>query len=296
MLVLGFPEYVPQSQALAKELSAPWEEVEIHQFPDGESRVRLPTVLPSRVVFCRSLHRPNDKLIELFFAAQAARQSGVRHLILVAPYLCYMRQDAAFRPGEVISQTILGGVLANLFDAVITVDPHLHRTHSLREAVPAKHALALSAAPKIAEFLADHAKDSFLLGPDEESEQWVKAIARPHGFHYAVASKVRHGDCDVQITIPDTMKDIKRVVIIDDVTSTGCTLAEMAAVLQMAGTIQIDALVTHALFAEGSLERLHRVGIHHVWSTDSIDHSSNVIALADLLANGVQEVLKTSDI
>ena len=62
--------------------------------------------LPDRVILCRSLDRANDKLVELLLAAEAARASGASRLTLVAPYLCYMRQDKAFEPGEVVSQKL----------------------------------------------------------------------------------------------------------------------------------------------------------------------------------------------
>ncbi len=101
--------------------------IERHRFPDGELKLRLPTPLPARVVLLRSLHRPNEKLVELLLAARAARELGAMHLTLVAPYLAYMRQDVAFAPGEAVSQRIVGRWLADLFNAVVTIDPHLHR-------------------------------------------------------------------------------------------------------------------------------------------------------------------------
>jgi hypothetical protein len=87
------------------------------------------------VVVYRSLHQPNEKLVELMLLALQARAWGVQRLLLVAPYLAYMRQDIAFNPGEAISQRVVGAFLATLFDAVITVDPHLHRVATLEEAV-----------------------------------------------------------------------------------------------------------------------------------------------------------------
>ena len=122
--------------------------IERHRFPDGEMRLRLPAELPARVVLWRSLQQPNEKLVELLLAAQTARTLGAQHLTLVAPYLAYMRQDIAFNPGEAVSQRIVGGFLAGLFDAIITVDPHLHRVATLQEAVPVTDAIVLSGAPR----------------------------------------------------------------------------------------------------------------------------------------------------
>jgi ribose-phosphate pyrophosphokinase len=71
-------------------------EVALHRFPDGELRVTVGPAAPTTIIYA-ALDRPNDKLLAILFAAEALRRDGARRLILVAPYLCYMRQDAAFR-------------------------------------------------------------------------------------------------------------------------------------------------------------------------------------------------------
>lgn len=136
-----------------------------HRFPDGELRLRLPERLPPNVVIFRSLYRPNEKLIELLLTARTAHQLGARRLSLVSPYLAYMRQDIAFNPGEAISQRVVGAFLADLFDDLVTIDPHLHRIHSLDEAIPLRNAVALSGAPMLATLIAQHRTNPCWSGP-----------------------------------------------------------------------------------------------------------------------------------
>lgn len=283
-LLIGFPEYNGPARDLAAAAGLPYAEAEIHHFPDGESRIRLPEKLPPRVVFCRSLHRPNEKLVELMLAAATARRLGVKYLALVAPYLCYMRQDKAFRPGESISQTIVGGWLADAFDALLTVDPHLHRIRRLHDAAPLDDAVALSAAEPMADFLAEKLDDPLLIGPDAESEQWVAAIAKHGSLQHAVALKQRFGDRDVRITLPTGDYNGRQIVLVDDVASTGCTLEATAKALEPLHPAGISVLVTHALFTGNAQERLHRTGVDRIWSCDSIPHPTNHIKLAPLLA------------
>ncbi len=290
MLVLGFSDYVEQGRRLADALGCEYDGIAVHRFPDGESRVTVPTDLPERVVICRSLDRPNDKLIELMLAARTARHHGARHLTLVAPYLCYMRQDIEFHPGEAVSQRIVGRFLGELFDAVITVDPHLHRVHTLGEAVPARHAQAVSAAPVMTAFLRERTQDPLLLGPDEESLQWVRAIAEPAGLEYAVARKARRGDRDVEIRIPKQVYRDRCVVLVDDMVSTGRTLITFAAALLGEQAGPIHCLVTHPLFADDATQALREAGIDQIWSSDSVAHPSNAIALAPLLAEAVESI------
>ncbi|HSG88051.1 MAG TPA: ribose-phosphate diphosphokinase [Pseudomonadales bacterium] len=287
MRVLGFPESLAQSRALASEAGCGHDAVEVHRFPDGECRLRLPETLPERVVLCRSLDHPNDKLVELLLAAETARSLGVRELILVAPYLCYMRQDTAFHPGEAVSQKIVGQFLAGLFDAVVTVDPHLHRVHRLVDAVPAAHAIALSAAGAMGAFLSTRTPRPLIVGPDEESAQWVARVADAAATDFAVARKVRRSDRDVDVQLPSGDYGDREVVLVDDVASTGRTLVGAAQALRSAGAARVDVLVTHALFVDDALDAMARAGVASIWSSDSVPHATNAFPLAGLLASAL---------
>jgi ribose-phosphate pyrophosphokinase len=288
--VLGFPEYAHQAQCVAQALHSEFALVDVHRFPDGESMVRLPSVLPERVALVRSLDHPNDKLIELMFATSALRELGVRHVTLVAPYLCYMRQDKAFHAGEAVSQGIIGRFFSQLFDALITVDPHLHRTPRLSDAIPLAGARAVSAAPLMGQFLRDNNDSPLVLGPDAESEQWVRQAAETTKLDFLIAGKTRHGDREVEIDLPRSDLRGREVVILDDVASTGCTIAVAAERAAAAGAARIHAIVTHALFASDAIARLKRVGLDQIWSTDSIPHASNAIQLDQLLAQALRQV------
>jgi ribose-phosphate pyrophosphokinase len=291
MIILAFPEYLSQAQRLADRLDAPLAEVSLHHFPDSESFVSLPSSLPGHVIFCRSLDQPNNKLIELLLCAATARELGAKRLTLVAPYLCYMRQDFANHPGVAVSQRIIGKMLADLFDDVLTVDPHLHRISSLDEAIPIKNAISLSAADEIGRFLKQKLEHALLLGPDGESEQWVANIANKIGFDYCIAHKERGGDKQISMTLPDIKFLNKTIVIIDDIASTGRTLGMAARLLKSAGAGDIYAVVTHALFCGDAEAHILQSGVQTVWSTDSINHPASCIKLDALLADAITALI-----
>ena len=266
--------------------------VERHRFPDGELRLRLPPALPPRVVVWRGLHQPNEKLVELLLIARGARGLGAAWLGLVAPYLAYMRQDIAFHPGEVVSQRVVGGFLAGLFDAVATVDPHLHRVATLHEAVPlrdARQAVVLSGAPLLADLIAQHHRAPLLLGPDEESLQWVASAAQVHGWDHAACVKQRHGDRHVTIALPAVPVAGRAVVLLDDVASSGQTLVEATRLLCAAGAASVDVAVTHALFAGDAIDRVQAAGARQVWSTDCIPHPSNAVSIVPAVAQVLRD-------
>lgn len=291
-LLLHFEDEADEAGRLARAAGLDAATIERHRFPDDELRLRLPPALPSSVVLFRSLHRPNEKLLELLLVARSAGRLGAEHISLVAPYLAYMRQDKAFRPGEVVSQRIVGEFLSGLFDAVITVDPHLHRIDSLREAIPVPHAIALSGAGLLADVAVRHRERPLLVGPDAESRQWIETAAARHGLDSVVCSKTRHGDHEVDIALPPGADVAGRaVVLLDDVASSGRTLARAAALLRTAGAASVDVAVTHALFAADALEVIHAAGVEQVWSTDCIAHPSNAVHVAPMIAAALREVL-----
>lgn len=290
MLVIGFDDYHPQAQALANALAADYQEIDRHTFPDGESLIKVPTELPAHVILVRSLNQPNSKIIELLFSASALRKHGAKRITLVAPYLCYMRQDTENQPGEAISQQVIGKLLAENFDDVITVDPHLHRISKLFQAIPIQNAIAISAGNAIGQFLKNNHSQGILFGPDGESEQWVKEIATEIGFSCAVASKTRTGDKQVDVHIPAQNYQNQNIIIIDDITSTGRTIARAAEKLLQAGAKQVDAVVTHPLFRNDAEQTIKQSGVKNVWSTDSITHPTNAIALAPLLAKHIKAI------
>ncbi len=289
--VLAFDDEAGMARALALELGVPALFVERHRFPDGEVKLRLPAALPAGTVLLRSLHQPNEKLVELLIAAPAARELGVRHLQLACPYLAYMRQDIAFTPGEAVSQRHIAALMASRFDRVVTVDPHLHRIASLDEVMPRGCGVALTAAGVVGEWVARHVERPLFLGPDEESAPWVAQAAqalRPAADH-ATCAKQRRGDRDVQVVLPPGLDCRGRaVVLVDDVASTGRTLAVAARLALQAGAASVDAAVTHGLFVGDALDDLRTAGIGRVWSTDCVPHATNAISVVPLMAQALR--------
>jgi len=291
-LILGFEDYLPQAKKLADCLSISVEQVHLHQFPDGESKVTLPKNLPKELIICRSLNQPNSKLIELIITASAARNQGVEHITLVSPYLCYMRQDKAFNEGEAISQKIIGQLLSDYFDSVITIDPHLHRIKKLTEAIPNTTAESLHASHAITNFLLHKFSNPIIIGPDEESEQWAKAISEPHQWQYNIATKQRYSDRDVDVSFSENgasngaKLDLldRDIIIVDDIASTGKTLEQAVIQIKQQNPKSISIIVTHAFFVDSAITQLNNLGVSNIWSSDSITHPSNAFTIIDTIA------------
>lgn len=289
-MLLAFSEDRHRASALAKRLGMPFGEIGLHRFPDGEICPRVPVSAPTTLVY-RSFDQPNEKLLALLLAQDAlARDPGVRRLELVAPYLPYLRQDIAFHPGEPVSQAVLCRLLAERFSRIITVDPHLHRTADLGAAYPGPIWQVLSAQDTLADALAAEGTPPGLvvIGPDVESTPLVERLAKRLGCAAATFAKERAGDRQVRVSPPSGLDVAGRpVLILDDICSTGGTMARLAAALQSAGARSVEAIITHALFDETSLARMREAGIARIRSTDSIGHRSNAFPLAGLLAEAI---------
>jgi ribose-phosphate pyrophosphokinase len=284
--VHAFAEDEAPAGRLAAALGVPLRLVDLHAFPDGETLVTVPET-PSTVIAYRSLDRPNGKLVPLLLACDAWRRAGARRLVLVAPYLCYLRQDTLFRPGQSLSRDVIGALLGPRFERIVTVNPHLHRTADLGP-VFGTEVTVLSAAEALAGALGDGGSP-VVVGPDEESAPWAAAVAEAMGAPSLALLKHRSGDRAVELTAPDPKALAgRRAILVDDICSSGATLARAVERLRAAGAGSVEIAVTHALFDAEAEARLKAAGAARIVSTDSCAHPTNAVALAPLLAGALR--------
>lgn len=264
------------------------------QFPDGETYLRVDSpVRGADVILLCGLEQPDNKFLPLLFLSRQLKQMGARSVGLVSPYLAYMRQDRRFIDGEALTSRHFAELLSNHVDWLVTVDPHLHRYHSLDEiySVPSR---VLHAAPLLAQFVRDEG-DVWLLGPDEESAQWVSVMAETAGVPWAVARKERFGDRDVRVTLPDTSAfSGRRAMLVDDVISSGHTMQRALLALKAQGFEGSDCLCIHGLFADGCDVMLKEAGAARLISCNSILHPSNRVDLGPVIAEAVSSLLNSN--
>lgn len=281
----------PLMRLLCEKLPAAQGRLQSRRFPDGESYLKVVTEVKQRHCFVLAdLSHPDGKFLPLMFLAETLRELGAASVGLVAPYLSYMRQDRRFEEGEAVTSRIFAGLVSRDFDWLVTVDPHLHRYHSLDEiyTIPSR---VVQGASLLASWLAGE-ENRFLVGPDTESEQWVSKIAALGGHPFVVGEKARRGDRDVKVTLPDLAAfGGKTAVIIDDVISSGHTVLECLQALHRAGVTTVDCACVHGIFADGSDRVLVERGVRRLVSCNTIPHASNALDISDLLAAAVRELL-----
>ncbi len=290
-IFIAMPGNEKTAVALAQRLGGELGDATVRRFPDGESHVRINASVDARhVALVCTLDRPDDKLVALLLLAAAARDGGASSVGLVAPYLAYMRQDQRFHAGETVSARHVGGWLSGAFDWLLTVDPHLHRIAALSEvyAIPNR---VVHAAGSIAAWLGTGVDQPLLVGPDEESAQWVADVAQRAGAPFVVLRKTRHGDRDVEVSVPEVERwRTHTPVLIDDIVSTARTMIETVGHLRRAGLRPPLCVAVHAVFAQSAFEDLKAAGVSGVISCDTIVHPSNRITLAPAMADALAEL------
>lgn len=256
---------------------------EISRFPDEESYVRILSDVKgkSAVIVC-TLHKPNEHFLPLYFVCKTLRQNGVKDICLAAPYLAYMRQDRIFRPGEGVTSEFFGEIISSFVDSIITIDPHLHRHKSLGEIYGITN-FVVHAADHISEWIKKNVRNPVIVGPDEESGQWVKDVAVKANAPFTVLEKTREGSRSVKVSVPhlDNYSD-HTPVLVDDIISTAHTMIETVKRLKGAVMNSPVCIGVHPIFAENAYSELLDAGAKRIVTCNTIPHISNDIDVSNL--------------
>ena len=293
-LVLALPGNEALASAISESLGGETGAVSVRRFPDDETYLRVDATVAAReVILAATLDRPNQKLVDLYLLASNVRAGGASRIILAAPYLPYMRQDRIFNAGEGISAAHIGRWLSSFVDALVTMDPHLHRIHALSEvySIPTR---VVHGAPAIGRWIRENVFQPILIGPDEESGAWVSEAAQTAGCRYLILKKMRHGDREVSIAVPGVHAYMDYTpVLVDDIVSSGATMLETARRLHALGMASPVCVAVHALFAGEAYAQLKEVS-ERIVSCNTVTHPSNAIDVHRDIAMAVTSLAQAS--
>ena len=290
LLIVPMPQNETMAAAVARRSGEQAGVIETRHFPDGETWLRYATDPNGcNVAIVCTLDRPDGKFLQLLFAAKAARELGAKRVGLVAPYLAYMRQDRRFRDGEAVTSKYFADVISGAFDWLVTIDPHLHRHRALSELYPIVARVGY-AEPLIATWIRGNIPNPILIGPDQESEQWVAGIAEAAHAPFITLQKVRRGDRDVEIRVPDNgLLGARTPVIVDDIISSGETMLATVRQLVNRGGARPVCIAIHGIFAGDSAERLLNAGAT-VITSNTVAHRTNRIDITEVITSCIGEL------
>jgi ribose-phosphate pyrophosphokinase len=286
MFILGGPSAQSIAVNLAKLLRQPLMHTTYKRFPDDEFYVRLLDDLTDQDVLIVQTAYPDQKLVELLLIQDAVHDAGARKITVILPYFGYSRQDKKFEEGEAISARAIAQHISMDADCVITVDPH--KEHILRFfTVPA---YSCSAVSTIAQYLKEKHID-FILAPDEGAKQRAKEAATFINCEYDYLEKTRIDGSTVKITPKKLDAHGKHVAIIDDIISTGGTMAQSIKELKKQGAKSVSVACTHGLFIGGAKQKLLAAECDDIISTDTIETEFSKISAADCIAETLRKTI-----
>jgi ribose-phosphate pyrophosphokinase len=280
----------PLATEIKRKLNLNSGEIILHEFPDSEIFIKIVTeVKGSRIIIIDSLEYPNSKILPLLFFISTARELGAKNIGMVAPYLSYMRQDKRFSSGEAITSNYFAKLLSQNLDWLITVEPHLHRHKNMQEIYSIPTTI-VHATESIVSWIKTKVQTPLLIGPDQESSQWVGSIAKELNAPSIILEKKRLGDRNVDVILPD-LSEFKSLnpVIVDDIVSTAHTMIITVKKLCDAKMQPPVCIAVHPLFVDNSYHELQSAGAGQIISCNTIVHPSNAIDLSD---NVVQALAK----
>ena len=262
MKVVGGSASVPLAKGIARELSAAHVDVAFERhpggFPDGERYVRLlGSVAGQHVVLVQTTH-PDPMIVEFLLLADAIRDASARRITAVVPYFGYGRQDKRFFDGEAISAKTIAKHIAVDCDELLTMAIPAKREILQAFPLPTRE---VSGMPAIGRYLKSAMVDA-LLAPDEGALRLAKEASAIAGVPFDFLVKKRLDSYTVKMEPKALAVKGKSVAIVDDVISTGGTIALAAHELRAQGARRVIAACVHGLFvgpAEANLKACDEV-------------------------------------
>jgi len=266
---------------IARQSDSDLVDVRFSRFPDGEHYLRTGTI-GDEVLILGSV-TDSDSLVELLLLIDACE--GARST-LVLPYMGYARQNKQFHPGEPLSARAIARALSRGVSEVMTIN--IHDRNVLRFfSVPTKN---LSLAAEIGNFLSGcQLHNPLILAPDDGAEYFAMEVAMTGGWDTDHLEKTRISGEEVTIEPRNLAVDGRDVVIVDDIISTGGTLATAARMLYSQGASGVYAACVHAVFAGGGYAHLISSGIRAVYASDTIERGCSVYSAAREVVNGIRQ-------
>ena len=294
MAVLAGPASVRLGAEVSELLQAPALTYDCQRFPDGEMQVDLLASVRGRDVYLlQSTSPPVDQhLIELLLLADACRRAGAARLTGVLPYFGYARQERRSHRRSLGARVAADIVATGGFDRLMLVDAHTPAIEGFFD-VPIDH---LTAVPLLAEAAQRRLGNApVVVAPDLGAVKLAREYGRLLQAPMAFVHKTRLSGDEVEAhsVIGDVLH--RTPLIVDDMLSTGGTVAAAIGALRHAGALEpITVVVTHALLVGAARQLLRRLPIAHliVGNTVALENTHElpveVTSVAPLIATAIR--------
>jgi ribose-phosphate pyrophosphokinase len=257
----------------------------VDKFPDGELIVKLDEDVRGRDCFViQSTCTPvNENLMELLIWIDCLKRASAQRITAVLPYFGYARQDRKSEGRTPITAKLVANVItAAGANRVIAMDLHAAQVQGFFD-IPMDHLLA-------SRVISDHLREEApklgkiaIVSPDPGNLKAASFYAEDLNADLAFIDKRRQSATSVAMTSIVGDIDGKTVLMIDDMITTGGTIAEASKILKDHGCGKIYVAATHGVFAGKAVERLAASPIERIIITDTIPACERIAPLRDRL-------------
>jgi len=288
----------PLAEAIAETLDQPLGTASFTHFPDGESFVKINEDVRGRDIFIiqPTCAPQNENLMELLLFIDAAHRASAERITAVIPYYGYARQDRKDEGRVPISAKLVANMLqAAGADRVLTVHLHAHQVQGFFD-IPVDHLLPEPVFAK--HFRSLKMSNLTVVSPDVGNVKTARVYAELLGGDLAIIDKERISGTEVRAGAVIGNVKGRNVLMVDDMISSGGTIAKAAAILSEHGAKSVYVAATHAVFCGNAVERLSDPAITGVVVTDTIPQQPEaarmknlkVLSLAELLGKAIQRI------
>ncbi|MGD1005251.1 MAG: ribose-phosphate diphosphokinase [Methanoregulaceae archaeon] len=277
MKVIGTETSQILASRISDALKINFVEVKFSRFPDGELYL-CANDLDQEMIIVGSIVN-SDSLIQLLLLIDACGGS-CNHLVV--PYMGYARQDKRFKPGEPISARAIARAISRGIDSCITVNIHDKNVLSYFD-IPAND---VSLATDIGNHIVTMGlKKPLILAPDDGATTFALQVATVGKWDCDHLSKTRISGDKVKIAPKSLSAKNRSIVIVDDIISTGGTIATASAMLKKQGARDVYAICIHGVFTNGAYGLLKAAGIKEIICSDTIERGCSLYSAASRIAD-----------
>jgi ribose-phosphate pyrophosphokinase len=292
------------ARALSQSLGTPVAlgNINLGNFPDGESSVRIDEDVRGRDVFIVQPTSPpvNENLMELLVILDAFKRASPARITAVIPYFGYARQDRKDAGRVPISAKLAADLLTTAgANRILALDLHAAQIQGFFN-IPVDHLYAVKEITQHVKSLNIPSTDLVVLSTDEGNVKKALKYQQRLGGQIAVVDKRRANAEETKAEhLIGASVEGKTVVMFDDMISTGGSMASAIRVAKLHGAKRIFICATHGLLVGKAVDNLKDPAVEAIAFTDSIPLAKDkaeklpnvkVISVAPLLANAIRRI------
>lgn len=271
--------------------------VYIGRFPDKEVDVKVESDVRGADVFIvqPTCCPANENLMELLILIDCLRRASADRITAVIPYYGYARKDRKDEGRVPITAKLVANLLVNSgVDRVLTVDLHAAQIQGFFD-IPVDHLLAGSVFVPYFESL--KIPDLVVVSPDVGSLKQARSYAKRLNGDLAIVDKRR--ESAEKVSSLNIIGDVnqKNALLVDDMISTGGSIAEACRFLKDKGAKKIYICATHPVLCGNATEKLKKLPVEEIVVSDSIPipgskqlDNLKVISLAPMLGECIRRI------